>query len=162
MTATTRSAGKHSAAGQKATRANAALIKQLKEDNAALIATNEDLVCELTRSLIRGMQEATARSEAETENAALKAANKNLADKVIRAGAEHARLRQAVINARPRITETVQRLDRPYVSHVQVPYPVPVQSAETTNEQTQQLPILDLPETDPWPDYNRLVSVSAA
>lgn len=115
-----------------------------------LEAATETLTCELTRALLRGMQDATSLAEQRIENAALIAKVRELSDKVVRGAADQARLRRAVINARPRITETVQRLDRPYVSHVQIPYPVPVQSADTTNEVTQQLPILDLPEPGAW------------
>jgi septal ring factor EnvC (AmiA/AmiB activator) len=69
---------------------------------------------------------------------------KRLQQKVIRSAAEQERLRQAVINARPRITYTVQALDRPYVSHVQVPYPVPVGNS-SANETTQEIALVDLP-----------------
>lgn len=128
--------GKHRAADR---------IPQLEGEIRDLQATIEELTCELTRTLLRGMQDATLLAEARTENTELIARVKQLNNKVIRAGAEHARLRQAVVNARPRIAVTEQRLDRPYVSHVQIPYPVRVQPADTTNEQTQPLPILDLP-----------------
>ena len=49
-----------------------------------------------------------------------------------------------VVNARPRITYTVQRLDRPYVSHIQIPYPVPV-GRDMSNETTQEIPLIDMP-----------------
>ena len=122
------------------------LEAQLKTQAAERQAAEESLTCELTRTLLRGMQDATALSEARAENEQLLARVKEYGDKVIRAGAEQARLRQAVINARPRITVAVQRLDRPYVSYVQLPYPVPVQPVDRSNDETQQLPILDLPQ----------------
>lgn len=106
--------------------------KQLKQhiaavdaDNRALIAASENDARDIHTALIRGCQDAIALAAALTENQQLKTRVKELGDKVIRAEADKQRLRQAVINARPRITYTVQRLDRPYVSHVQVPYPVP-------------------------------------
>ncbi|MFF7576822.1 hypothetical protein ACFZBE_17830 [Streptomyces sp. NPDC008061] len=128
-------------------------IELLEAHIRDLESTVQSLTCELTSTLIRGMQDATVLADTQSENRALKGRLQQLTSTVIRDGAEKARLRQAVINARPRITETVQRLDRPYVSHVQIPYPVPVQPADTTNEQTQQMPILDLPETTAWPTY---------
>ncbi|SFT31868.1 hypothetical protein [Streptomyces sp. ok210] len=128
-------------------------IELLEAHIRDLESTVKSLTCELTSTLLRGMRDATALYDTQSENDALKARNQQLASTVIRDGAEKTRLRQAVINARPRITETVQRLDRPYVSHVQIPYPVPVQPADTVNEQTQQMPILDLPETAAWPSY---------
>lgn len=124
-------------------------IAELEAEVADLKATIEELTCELTRTLLRGMQDATALSEARTEIEQLVARVKEYGDKVIRAGAEKARLRQAVINARPRIDVTVQRLDRPYVSYVQIPYPVPVQPVDTSNETTQAIPLIDLPQPVP-------------
>lgn len=121
-------------------------ITELEAKVRDLEATIEELTCELTRTLLRGMQDATALADASTKIEALVARVKELGDKVIRAGAEHARLRQAVINARPRIDVTVQRLDRPYVSYVQIPYPVPVQPRNTSNDDTQAIPLIDLPQ----------------
>ncbi|MFJ4925368.1 hypothetical protein [Streptomyces sp. NPDC088736] len=123
---------------------------ELEAENAALVGANEDLVCELTRVIVRSCNDELRIAAAEEENGRLKARVKALGDKVIRAGAEHARLRQAVINARPRISVAVQQLDRPYVSHVQVPYPVPV-GRSTANDETQLLPLIEQPE--PWPVY---------
>jgi hypothetical protein len=91
-----------------------------------LIAANEDLVCELTSSIIRGCQAETRAAELEAENKALKARVRELGDKVIRAGAEHQRLRQAVINARPKIREVPTDLVRPYSPVVVLPYTSPV------------------------------------
>lgn len=125
------------------------LEAQLKTQAAERQATEESLTCELTQSVLRGMRDATVLCETQAENTALKARVKEYGDKVIRAGAEKERLRQAVINARPRITTAVQRLDRPYVSYVQIPYPVPVQPADTSNDETQQIPLLDLPQPVP-------------
>ncbi|MEU2403342.1 hypothetical protein ABZ609_03315 [Streptomyces rubiginosohelvolus] len=122
-------------------------IDELAARVRELEAENESLTCELTRTLLRGMQDATALAEQCTTNQELIDRVKKLNARVIRDGAEKQRLRQAVINARPRITEVVQRLDRPYVSHVQVPYPVPVQPADTSNDETQAIPLIYLPES---------------
>lgn len=100
-------------------------IARLKDDNAALTAAAEDLTCAMSTAFLRGCQDSMHIAELETELAAAVGEVKQLRQKVWRDAADKARLRQAVINARPRITYTVQRLDRPYVSHVQIPYPVP-------------------------------------
>jgi hypothetical protein len=124
--------------------------RSVEADNRQLIAVNEQQADEIHTALIRGCQDAMANAQLRAENTALKKRVKELGDKVIRGGAEHQRLRQAVINARPRISVAVQRLDRPYVSHVQIPYPIPV-GQWTANDETQQLPVIDRPE--PWPVY---------
>ena len=118
--------------------------RSVEADNQQLVAAVEDREAEIHTALIRGCQDAMANAQLRAENTALKRRVKELGDKVIRAGAEHQRLRQAVINARPRIGVAVQRLDRPYVSHVQVPYPVPVGQC-TAHDETQQLPVIDQP-----------------
>lgn len=122
-----------------------ARLAQAEADNRALIASNEELVCDLTQTIVRSCNDELRIAAVEEENARLKARVKELGDKVIRAGAEHARLRQAVINARPKIDVAVQRLDRPYASYVQIPYPVPV-GKSTANDETQLIPLVDLPE----------------
>lgn len=124
-------------------------IAELEARVRELEASEAMVTCELTRALLRGMQDATSLAEQRNENTALIAKVKELSGKAIRGAADQARLRQAVINARPRITETVQRLDRPYVSYVQIPYPVPVQPADTSNDETQAIPLLDLPQPVP-------------
>ena len=115
--------GRHSA--EHKIRELKAQVARLKDDNVTVIAANENNARDIHTALVRGCQDAIALAESRDENQQLKARVKELGDKVIRAEADKQRLRQAVINARPRITYTVQRLDRPYVSHVQVPYPVP-------------------------------------
>ena len=142
------SAGKH-------TSAYASLRGQLRTteaDNRQLIADNEELVCELTRSVIRGCQAATRAAELEVENTALKARVRELADKVCRSAAEQERLRQAVINARPRITKVDTRLVRPFAPVVALPYTSPVQWVDTSSEDTAELPVLD------WPTYPKGVA----
>ncbi|MET8377964.1 hypothetical protein [Streptomyces microflavus] len=138
----THPSGKHRADDRLASQ-----VRKRDDRIGELEAEIESLTCELTRTLLRGMQDATALAEQRTTNRELITRVKELSNRVIRDGAEKQRLRQAVINARPRITEVVQRLDRPYVSHVQVPYPVPVQPADTSNEQTQAIPLIYLPES---------------
>jgi len=125
--------------------------RQVENDNRQLTAANEDLVCELARSIIRECQTGMRAAELDAENKALKARVKELAHKVIRGAAEQQRLRQAVVNARPRIREVPTDLVRPYSPVVQLPYVSPVPYRDTSSETTQQLPILDQPE--PWPIY---------
>lgn len=119
-------------------------IARLTVDNETVTAANEDLVCELMRAMIRVCQHATRIAELDTELKAAGGEIKQLQQKVIRDAADKERLRQAVINARPRITYTVQALDRPYVSHVQLPYPVPT-GRDMSNETTQEIPLIDQP-----------------
>ncbi|MFF2852606.1 hypothetical protein ACFVT5_40895 [Streptomyces sp. NPDC058001] len=95
--------------------------------------------------LVRGCQDAILVAQLQAENAALKVRVKEYGDKVIRAGAEHQRLRQAVINARPRITTVPTALVRPYSPVVVLPYVPPVPHRDTSNDTTQALPILDQP-----------------
>jgi hypothetical protein len=127
-------------------------VRDVETDNQILVRHGQAMAVDLHTALIRGCQDAMLIARLRDENAAVKEANAELRRATIRAKAEQARLRQAVINARPRITETVQRLDRPYVSHVQIPYPVPV-GRSTANEETQQLAVLDQPQPAVWPVY---------
>ncbi|MBR8638686.1 hypothetical protein KEF29_03575 [Streptomyces tuirus] len=139
------SIGKHSPAyTELRTRAERA-----EDDNRQLIAANEDLVGELTRSIVRECQTSIRAAAAEAENEALKRRVKELSGKVCRSAAEQQRLRQAVINARPRITQVDTQLVRPYSPVVCLPYASPVPYLDTSNDQTQELPILDQPQ--PWP-----------
>lgn len=100
-------------------------IRDLEEQLQKVTAENDRLLCAVGRGAITAEK--------------LDKANR----RIIRQAADLARLRQAVINARPRITK-VPALARPYVAAVPIPYPVPV-GRSTANEETQQLPILDLP-----------------
>ena len=122
-----------------------ARLTQVEADNVALTAANEDLVCDLTRAVVRSCQDGIRIAELETENKAMLTGIKQLQGKVIRAGAEHQRLRQAVINARPRIREVDTQLVRPYSPVVVLPYVSPVPHRDTSNDDTQELPILDRP-----------------
>lgn len=122
-------------------------IAELEARIRELETTNEKLSCDLARTIVRASQDAMWRAQADEENGRLKKRVRELGDKVIRGAAEHARLRQAVINARPRIREVPTDLVRPYSPEVVLPYVSPVPYRSTANDETQQLPILDLPST---------------
>lgn len=104
-------------------------IRDLEKRVDELAAENDELLCAVGRGTI--------------DRAKLAGANR----RIIRQAADIARLRQAVINARPRITVVDSPLDRPYVAGVPIPYPVPVGRC-TANDETQQLPILDQPTVE--------------
>ncbi|GHD70472.1 hypothetical protein GCM10010317_077830 [Streptomyces mirabilis] len=130
-----------------------ACIAQLEGEKAALEKANDQLACDLTRTVIRASQDAMWRAQADEENGRLKARVKELGDKVIRAGAEQERLRQAVINARPKIREVPSAMVRPFAPVVVLPYVSPVPYRSTANDETQQLPVLDQPQKAVWPVY---------
>ncbi|MEU1497353.1 hypothetical protein [Streptomyces sp. NPDC005732] len=119
-------------------------IRDMEADNRFLTHDGRAMAADLHTALIRGCQDAMLIAHLRAENTAVKEANAELRRTTIRAKAEQERLRQAVINARPKIDVAVQRLDRPYASHVQIPYPVPV-GRSTANDETQQLAVIDLP-----------------
>lgn len=121
-------------------------IARLLADNAAVTAANETLVCDLTSALIRACRDEMRIAKAEQERDAAVAEVRRLQGKVIRAGAEHARLRQAVIQARPRITEVPSEMVRPYSPDVVLPYVSPVPYRDTSSETTQTLPLIDIPQ----------------
>lgn len=108
------------------------LTAALAESERARQATAADLTAALTR-------EAAKDHRLKLADALLK----TWAGKVVRAEAEQRRLRQAVINARPRITHAEPPLVPPYAA-LSLPYPVPVQGRDTSAETTQQMPILGL------------------
>lgn len=155
------SGGRHAASRRREDRRIADLEARLKQseaaraqaeaDNTHLTAENEQLVCDLTQAIIRASQDEMRIAVAEAENRQLKVRVRELGDKVIRAAAEHARLRQAVINARPRITVAPTDLVRPYSPVVELPYVSPAPYRDTSTDDTQHLPILDQPQ--PWPVY---------
>lgn len=64
---------------------------------------------------------------------------------IIRQRADLARLRQALIQARPRIHIVPSQMVRPYAPEVVLPFVPPVPPADTTAEETQELAVLDLP-----------------
>ena len=120
-------------------------IARLTVDNETVTAANEDLVCELMRAMIRVVQDATRIAELDTELKAAVAEVKRLQQKVIRSAAEQERLRQAVIDARPRINQMDTQLVRPFAPEVVLPYVSPVPYSDSSNETTQELPLVDLP-----------------
>lgn len=142
-------AGRHSAAARIA--ALEARLTQAESDNRALTARNEELICELTGTILSASRYSLRAAAAEEENGRLKESHKELRHTVIRARAEQDRLRRAVINARPKIQQVPTDLVRPYSPVVQWPYVSPVPYRSTANDETQQLPVIDQPE--PWPAY---------
>lgn len=124
-------------------------IARLETDNAAAIAGNEDLVCALASAVVRGCQDSMRIAQVETELAAAVREIKRLQDRTCRDAANLERLRQAVINARPRITVVDTQLVRPYAPEIVLPYVSPVPHHDTSNETTQQLPIVDIPGQRP-------------
>jgi hypothetical protein len=124
-----------------------ARLAQAEADNQTLIATNETLVCELTRTILSASEYSIRSAVAEEENVRLKARVRELADKVIRGAGEQARLRQAVVNARPRITVVDTQMVRPYITGFRLPYLSAIPYRDTSAEETQALPVLD------WPTY---------
>jgi hypothetical protein len=126
-------------------------VRDLKADKLQLAANAYRLDDEIHTALIRGCQDAMLIARLRAENAAVKKANEGLRHATIRAKAEQERLRRAVINARPKISVAVQPLDRPYISYVRFPYPVPVGQTKA-NDETQQLPVIEQPKAA-WPVY---------
>ncbi|KOU59907.1 hypothetical protein ADK57_32065 [Streptomyces sp. MMG1533] len=143
-------AGRHTAAHRIAELRRE--LRDLEAANSFLARDGDAKAADLHTALIRGCQDSMRIAQLQAERDALVKANEDLRHATIRAKAEQERLRRAVINARPRITVAYQNLDRPYISHVQIPYPVPV-GQSTANDETQQLPIVDQPEPGPWPAY---------
>jgi hypothetical protein len=141
--------GKHTAAYRELE----ARLAQAEADNRALIARNEELVCELTSAILSAIRYSLRAATAEDENGRLLKANEDLRHATIRAKAEQERLRQAVINARPRIREVPSAMVRPFAPQVDLPYVSPVPYRSTANDETQQLPVLDRPQPAVWPVY---------
>jgi hypothetical protein len=133
-------------------------LREVESDNELLVRDGRDMAAELHTALIRGCQDAMRIAALEAVNAAVLAANEELRRETVkakadtlRAQAEQKRLRQAVINARPKITQVDTQLVRPFAPAVVLPYVSPVPYRSTANDETQQLPAIDLPE--PWPVY---------
>ncbi|WP_328313140.1 hypothetical protein OG432_24675 [Streptomyces sp. NBC_00442] len=121
-------------------------IAKLLADNRMLIGETSDLNCAVHKALMNSLRDEMRIAQAERERDAAVAEVRRLQSKVIRAGAEQERLRQAVIQARPRITEVPCELVRPYSPDVVLPYVSPVPYRDTSNETTQTLPLLDVPQ----------------
>lgn len=141
--------GKHTAAYRELE----ARLAQVEADNRALIARNEELVCELTGTILSASRYSLRAAAAEEENGRLKQANEEWRRTTVRAKAEQERLRQAVINARPRIREVPSAMVRPFAPVVVLPYVSPVPYRSTANDETQKLPVLDQPQPAVWPVY---------
>lgn len=139
--------GKHSQPYQEL-RAHA---RRVENDNTILTGAVEEREQELHTALIRGCQDAMLIAELRAENEAVKTANAELRRTTIRAKAEQERLRRAVVNTRPRIREVPTDLVRPYSPVVVLPYVSPVPHRDTSNDETQEIALVDLPE--PWPTY---------
>jgi hypothetical protein len=121
-------------------------IRQLLADNAVVTAANEALVCDLTSALLRACRDEMRIAQAEQERDAAVAEVRRLQRKVIAGAANQERLRQAVIHARPRITAMPSEMVRPYSPEVVLPYVSPVPYRDTSNETTQTLPLIDVPQ----------------
>ncbi|MER5902952.1 hypothetical protein ABT150_23075 [Streptomyces mirabilis] len=141
--------GKHTAAYRELE----ARLAQLEADNRVLIARNEELVCELTGTILSASRHSLRAASAEEENGRLKQANEEWRRTTVRAKAEQERLRRAVINARPKIREVPSAMVRPFAPVVVLPYVSPVPYRSTANDETQQLPVLDKPQSAVWPVY---------
>lgn len=100
---------------------------------AQLNAENDELVCQvqLAKTSIYGLV-----NELQAQ-AGMAARQQNTID---RQAADIARLRQAVISARPRITVAPAVLDRPYGAAVPVSYPALV-GRSTATEESPELPL---------------------
>jgi phosphoenolpyruvate carboxylase len=149
MSLTTTAPGKHTAAYRELE----ARLAQVEADNQALIARNEELVCELTSTILSASRYSLRAAAAEDENGRLLKANADLRHTTIRAKAEQERLRQAVVNARPKLHPVPTDLVRPFAPVVVLPYVSPVPHRSTANDETQQLPVLDRPQPAVWPVY---------
>lgn len=130
-----------------------ARVRQLEADNRELIARNEELICELTSTILSASEYSLRAAAAEGENGRLKASHTELRHATIRAKAEQERLRRAVVNARPKLHPVPTELARPFAPVVQWPYVPPLPYRSTANDETQQLPLIDLPEPAVWPVY---------
>ncbi|MFG3127445.1 hypothetical protein ACGFZU_07050 [Streptomyces tendae] len=139
--------GKHSSPYQQLR----AHTRRVENDNTILTGAVEEREQQLHTALIRGCQDAMVIAELRAENEAVKAANEELRRTTIRAKAEQDRLRRAVVNARPRIREVPTDLVRPYSPAVVLPYVSPVPHRDTSNDETQEMAVIDRPE--PWPTY---------
>ncbi|MFC8065426.1 hypothetical protein [Streptomyces sp. NPDC057293] len=139
--------GKHSSPYQELRAHN----RRIEDDNTFLTGAVEEREQQLHTALIRGCQDAVVIAALRAELGAVKAANADLRRTTIRAKAEQERLRRAVVNARPRIREVPTDLVRPYSPVVVLPYVSPVPHRDTSNDETQEIALIDLPQ--PWPTY---------
>ncbi|WP_435215826.1 hypothetical protein [Streptomyces sp. bgisy034] len=120
-------------------------LRQAEADNRSLTAAVEDRERELHTALVRGCQDAMLIAHLREQLAGAVAGIRQTQHSLVRAKAEQDRLRQAVINARPRIHRVDTQLVRPFSPVVCLPYVSPVPYRDTSNDATQQLPIVDRP-----------------
>lgn len=120
-------------------------IRQLLADNTTIIAANADLECALYKALKNSLRDGMRIAQAEAERDAAVAEVRRLQARVIRNAADLARLRQTVINTRWRITPVPCELVRPYSPEVVLPYVSPVPYRDTSNDDTQNIALADLP-----------------
>lgn len=122
-------------------------VRDLDSANTVLLTGTEDREREIHTALVRGCQDAMRIAQLSTERDALLKANEELRHKTIRAKAEQERLRRAVVNARPRIREVPSDMVRPYITAWRLPYLSAIPVRDTSNDETQRLPVVD------WPSY---------
>ncbi|MFC5802749.1 hypothetical protein [Streptomyces formicae] len=111
-------------------------IRDLTADNQALNRENDETAADLQRLTVRSCQDAIRIAQIKLQLDAAVREVRRLGDKVIRAEVEHRRLRQAVVDARPRIRAVDTQLVRPYAPEVVLPYvsPVPVPVERSSDE----------------------------
>lgn len=120
-------------------------LRQAEADNRTLTASVEDRERELHTALVRGCQDAMRIAHLREQLAGAVAGIRKTQHDLVRAKAEQERLRRAVVNARPRIHRVDTELARPYSPVVCLPYVSPVPYRDTSNDDTQQLPVIDRP-----------------
>lgn len=120
-------------------------IRRLLADNVTVTAANSELECAIYKALMNALRDGMRIAQAEQERDAAVAEARRLQARVIRDAADLARLRQAVINARWRITQVPRDLVRPYAPEVVLPYVSPVPYRDTSGETTQNVALADLP-----------------
>ncbi|WP_185932511.1 hypothetical protein [Streptomyces sp. WAC 01325] len=135
------SRGRHTSAHQSL-RAD---LRQAETDNQALTAAIEDREREIHTALVRGCQDAMLIAHLREQLAGAVVGIRQTQHSLVRSKAEQERLRQAVVNARPRIHQVDTDLVRPFSPVVCLPYVSPVPYRDTSNDATQQLPVVDRP-----------------
>ncbi|MGW4759575.1 hypothetical protein [Streptomyces chartreusis] len=133
--------GRHTSAHQSVR----AELRQAETDNRTLTAAVEDREREIHTALVRGCQDAMLIAHLREQLAGAVVGIRQTQHDLVRSRAEQERLRQAVVNARPRIHRVDTDLVRPFSPVVCLPYVSPVPYRDTSNDATQQLPIVDRP-----------------
>lgn len=104
-------------------------IRQLRAENNALTRETDEQAADIHRLITRSCADAMHIAQLKLQLDAAVREVKRLGNKVIRAEVEHRRLRQAVIDARPRIRVVQTDLVRPYAPVVELPYVSPKDTA---------------------------------